>query len=109
VLGLALRRMWYARKVAGTALDTAWHTPVASKGTDWREASFLVCDAEMSSLNASEGELLSLGWVRIRSGGIELESARHYLIKTRGAPQFTSCVIVNWRRADLNLRFWRFF
>ena len=82
---LQLRRLRYARKVAGTALHTAWHARAVSRGTDWRKASFLVCDAEMSSLDANEGELLSLGWVGVRNGGIELESARHYLLKTRGS------------------------
>jgi len=82
---LRLRRLRYARKVAGTALHTTWNTATVSKGADWREASFLVCDAEMSSLDAREGELLSLGWVCVRGGGIELESARHYLFKTRGS------------------------
>lgn len=82
---LRLRRLRYARKVAGTTLHKAWHTAVASRGTDWREVSFLVCDAEMSSLDANEGELLSLGWVCVRGGGIALESARHYLLKAGGS------------------------
>ena len=82
---LRLRRLRYERKVAGTALHSAWHARTVSKGRDWREASFLVCDAEMSSLDANEGEMLSLGWVSVHKGGIELESARHYLLKTRGS------------------------
>ena len=82
---LRLRRLSYARKVAGTALHNAWHTAGASRSVDWREASFLVCDAEMSSLDARDGELLSLGWVCVRGGGIVLESARHYLLKASGS------------------------
>ena len=50
-------------------------------GTDWRDVSFLVCDGEMSSLDANRGELLSLGWIFIERGAIALESARHYLVK----------------------------
>ena len=85
MLGLALRRMWYARKMSGTALQHTWASGMSPKGTDWREVSFLVCDAEMSSLDASEGELLSLGWVVVERGAIALASARHYLLKARNS------------------------
>ena len=78
---LRLRRLVYARRVAGTALQTCWHTPLPSTGSDWRQVSFLVVDAEMSSLDVNEGELLSVGWVCVEGGSIALDSARHYLIK----------------------------
>lgn len=45
--------------------------------------SFLVCDAELSSLDPERGELLSLGWVRIEGGEIQLASARHCLLRNR--------------------------
>lgn len=78
---LRLRRLAYARRVAGTALQTCWHTPLPNTGRDWRQVSFLVVDAEMSSLDANEGELLSLGWVAVEYGAIALDSARHYLVR----------------------------
>ena len=78
---LKLRRLAYARRVSGTALQECWQMPLASTGNDWRQVSFLVVDAEMSSLDVSEGELLSVGWVCIEQGSIALESARHYLVK----------------------------
>jgi DNA polymerase-3 subunit epsilon len=81
VLGLALRRMWYSKKVAGTALQKTWSTSTPTGAMDWRDVSFLVCDAEMSSLDVTDGELLSLGWVFIDHGAVVLESARHYLVK----------------------------
>jgi DNA polymerase-3 subunit epsilon len=43
--------------------------------------SFLVVDAEMSSLDVNEGELLSVGWVCVENGAVVLESARHYLVQ----------------------------
>jgi len=46
---------------------------------------FWFCDAEMSSLDVAEGELLSLGWVCIEHGAVALESARHYLLKARNS------------------------
>jgi DNA polymerase-3 subunit epsilon len=78
---LRLQRLLYQRRVAGTALQTCWHKPLPSTGTDWRQVSFLVVDAEMSSLDVNEGELLSVGWVCVEHGVIALSSARHYLIR----------------------------
>ena len=78
---LRLRRLAYARRVAGTPLQQCWQAPLPVTGRDWRRASFLVVDAEMSSLDVNEGELLSVGWVAVAGGSIALESARHYLIK----------------------------
>lgn len=80
---LRLRRLAYARRVAGTALQTCWHTPLPNTGSDWRQVSFLVVDAEMSSLDANAGELLSLGWVAVEHGAIALGSARHYLVRAK--------------------------
>ena len=39
----------------------------------------------MSSLDPAQGELLSLGWVRVCNAAIHLGSARHLLIRPRGA------------------------
>jgi DNA polymerase-3 subunit epsilon len=50
---------------------------------DWKDTHFLVVDAEMSSLDSAQGELLSLGWVEIREGRIALESAQHLLVKAQ--------------------------
>lgn len=44
---------------------------------------FLVADLEMSSLDAREGEILSIGWVIIKNGKIQLASAEHHLLKTK--------------------------
>lgn len=81
MLGLQLRRLRHRQRVSGTMLQSVWETPLPGRKLDWREAPFLVCDAEMSSLELAEGELLSLGWVCIEGGGIILDSARHYLIQ----------------------------
>lgn len=79
---LRARRLAYARRVAGTALQSCWQTPLPSTGTDWRKVSFMVVDAEMSSMDVSIGELLSVGWVVVENGSIALGSAQHHLIRT---------------------------
>jgi DNA polymerase-3 subunit epsilon len=97
---LRLRRLLYARRVQGSELQKCWQMPLPSTGRDWRQVSFLVVDAEMSSLNVNEGELLSVGWVCVENGAIALDSARHYLIKaTNSVGQ--SATIHNLRDCEL--------
>ena len=78
---LRLRRLHRLRRARGTPLQRCWQQPLPSTSSDWRQVSFLVCDAEMSSLEPATGELLSLGWVAVEHGGVELGSARHHLIQ----------------------------
>ena len=99
--GLRLRRLAYARRVAGTALQACWRVPLPSTGSDWRQVSFLVVDAEMSSLDVKEGELLSVGWVCVEGGSIALDSARHYLIKAENSVG-QSATIHNLRDCELD-------
>ena len=98
---LRLRRLAYARRVAGSALQACWQTPLPSTGSDWRQVSFLVVDAEMSSLDVNEGELLSVGWVCVENGSIALDSARHYLIKAENSVG-QSATIHNLRDCELS-------
>ncbi len=72
---------WRWRRRADDCLRDFWSAPLPSKRADWREVEFLALDAEMSSLDPDEGELLSLGWVVIRDGGIALDSAHHVVIR----------------------------
>jgi DNA polymerase-3 subunit epsilon len=98
---LRLRRLAYARRTAGTALQHCWRTPLPATGADWRQVSFLVVDAEMSSLDVSQGELLSVGWVVVDRGGIDLGTARHYLIKAQNSVG-QSATIHNLRDCELS-------
>jgi DNA polymerase-3 subunit epsilon len=97
---LRLRRRVYSARVAGTALGRCWQAPLPATGTDWRRVSFLVVDAEMSSLEINDGELLSLGWVGVEHGAIALDSARHYLVRARN-PVGQSATIHSLRDCEL--------
>tara|TARA_R100000005_G_scaffold14778_2_gene5991 strand:+ start:14693 stop:15358 length:666 start_codon:yes stop_codon:yes gene_type:complete len=77
---LRLRRSRHRRQTAGTPLAACWRQPTPTGRTACSETAFLVCDGEMSSLDPATGALLSLGWVAIEHGAIQLASARHYLI-----------------------------
>ena len=61
---------------------------------------FLVADLEMSSLNENEGEILSIGWVIIKHGRIQLASAEHHLLKAKKTVG-QSAIIHNLRDCEL--------
>lgn len=98
---LRLRRLAYFRRVARSALQICWQTPLPSTGTDWRRVSFLVVDAEMSSLDVREGELLSIGWVTVAGGAVILDSARHYLVQAQQSVG-QSATVHNLRDCELS-------
>lgn len=83
MLGLSIRRWPYLSKVKSSVLHRCWQAGTPAAVSDWQDISFLVCDAEMSALNPSEGELLSMGWLVIESGAVVLSSARHRLLQAR--------------------------
>jgi len=78
---LALRRLPYLKRVKGSVLAQCWQAPLQYTSNDWRRCSFLACDAEMSSLEVEQGELLSLGWVAIDAGSVPLATAEHHLLR----------------------------
>lgn len=62
-------------------LLAAWqHAPNRSNQI-WKDINFLVIDLETSSLSPKDGEILSIGWVAIDHGKIQLNSAQHLLLK----------------------------
>lgn len=98
---LRLRRLAYQRRVAGTPLYDCWRVTLPDTRRDWRQIQFLVVDAEMSSLDVGEGELLSIGWVCLARGAIALDSARHYLVKAANSVG-QSAAIHNLRDCELS-------
>ncbi|GLS24306.1 3'-5' exonuclease [Marinibactrum halimedae] len=62
-------------------LINCWHDSPKLKKALWKQFDFLVVDTETSSLHPQDGELLSIGWVVIRQGSIQLNSSRHLMIR----------------------------
>lgn len=48
---------------------------------DWSEWDYLVLDVETSGLDAKQDHIVSVGWVCIHNGVIDLDSARHIVIE----------------------------
>lgn len=100
LLALRLARVRQRRHLRPGGLQDCWQTGLPSSRADWRSLEFLVVDAEMSSLDPRQGELLSLGWVLIRAGAIELGNASHRILRAHSSVG-QSAVIHQLRDLDL--------
>lgn len=86
---LALKRFYHRLRIQGdersAPLLQCWQNSRYYFSDDWRQQEFLVVDTETSGLNVNEGELLSIGWVVISDGKIQLDSAEHLLLAAEGS------------------------
>lgn len=97
---LALRRRLCRPTEKNQPLQECWRQQSIHNRNHWRDVEFLAVDLETSSLNASEGEILSIGWVLIQNGRIRLNSARHILLENnKGVGD--SATIHNMRDCEL--------
>ncbi len=87
--GYRLQQLWGRQQSetseAPLSLSHCWQLTPVQAGRDWREVEFLVVDTETSGLNVNDSELLSVGWLVIARGRIQLRSAEHLLLKPRNS------------------------
>lgn len=80
----ALTRAYYKFKLKSTLVSKplldCWTASDFKSSRDWLEQDFLVVDTETSSLSVTEGEILSIGWVVIAGGKIQLSTSRHIIL-----------------------------
>ena len=77
------RTLWRRRRAYGRAaqcLKDFWQAGRGANTTDYD--GFIVIDCEMTGLDVVKDELLSIGWVRLGPHGVEMQSAKHRLIKS---------------------------
>lgn len=98
---LTVKRRKYSWRVDNLAMQAFLQAPLPSVRNHFSEVDFLVADLEMTSLNAAEGEIASIGWVTIKKGVIQLSEAEHYFAKIHsGVGQ--SAVIHHIRDSELD-------
>lgn len=82
------RHAWLRRKHAALAkrnqhpaLAEYLSTPLPAPTTPWRDADYVSLDIETTGLDPKLDSMLSVGWVDISRGRIELRTARTILVK----------------------------
>lgn len=51
----------------------------------WHHYNYLCVDLEFSNLDSAKGDLLSIGWIGINAGKLQLRTARHCLVQNRSS------------------------
>jgi DNA polymerase-3 subunit epsilon len=62
------------------SMKAGWMSYQASKRS-WSDWNYLVLDLETSGLDAKQNHIVSVGWVCVQNGVIELDTARHIVIE----------------------------
>ncbi len=81
---MALRR-WYAEtRAPGAPLADFLRQPFPTFQTLLRDADVVSLDIETTGLDPNSAEMVSVGWVVMRHGRIDLSSARSYIVRPSG-------------------------
>lgn len=88
----AKRRGLFTRAPAGSLRDYL-SSPWPALNTSTAALPMLALDLETSGLNAKRDNVVSMGWVLLDGGRINLSSARHYLVKPNRPVPATAVVI----------------
>lgn len=83
-LGLALRRRWLRRKVSESPFDVFLDAPLPANGDRFDECEFVCLDIETTGLDARTADMLSVGWVIVRNGRIDLSTCETHLVRPDG-------------------------
>lgn len=81
---LKLRRWYAARRTVQEPLAACMRQPFPAFRSYFTEAEFVSLDMETTGLDATVDEMLSVGWVVIRGGRVDLSSARSFLVLPSG-------------------------
>jgi DNA polymerase-3 subunit epsilon len=81
-LGLQRRRL--RKKIRDNPLAVFLATPEPSPSTTFADAELVCLDIETTGLDAASAEMLSIGWVLVRNGRVDLGSAETYVVRPSG-------------------------
>lgn len=79
---LRLQRWYWRRRVRDPALRALLQQSLAFRQQPFERQRFVVLDLETTSLNPQQGEIVSIAWVVIEKGRIDLQQARHFHLTT---------------------------
>ncbi|MBQ0797627.1 3'-5' exonuclease [Zhongshania sp.] len=81
MLSLRLRQYWHRRQADAT-LQTLWQSSNKVRLGQYHENRYLAVDLETTALNPDEGEVVSIAWVPLENGQIDMGQAGHFLLST---------------------------
>ena len=83
-LWLKLRRWRYSRRDLREPMGRLMADEMPHSATRFAEAEFVALDIETTGLDAMTAEMLSIGWVIVRNGRVDLSTAESHIVRPRG-------------------------
>jgi DNA polymerase-3 subunit epsilon len=81
---LSLRRWQARRRSADPAYRAFVSRPLPAPGTPVEEAELVCVDIETTGLDPATADMLSIGWVLVRGGRVDLSTAESHVVKPVG-------------------------
>lgn len=81
---LTFRRWWIGRRQLEHPFRALIGAPPPSPATRFADAQIVSLDIETTGIDAASVDMLSVGWVLIRNGTVDLSSAETYIVKPGG-------------------------
>ena len=81
---LKARRWWLARKQLAAPLQDLLCAELPSVTTAIGDAEFVALDIETTGLDAGTAHMLSVGWVIVRGGRVDLSTAETHIVRPEG-------------------------
>ena len=78
---LALRRRWLRRKHSESPFAEFLAADLPDGGTAFDDCEFVCLDIETTGLDPKKADLLSVGWVIVRNGRVDLSTSETHLIR----------------------------
>lgn len=92
----SLRRKWLrermSRQCTWEPMRQLLQSPPPDVSLSWRETEIIALDLETTGLEAKQHHIVSMGWVIIQDGKIQIERARHLIVQS-GRPMNQSATI----------------
>ena len=81
---LALQRWWARRRVTEPPYNALLRQHPPAPPTVFADAEFVSLDIETTGLDAGTADMLSVGWVIVRRGKVDLRTATTYIVRPSG-------------------------
>lgn len=87
------RRRRLAARATAAPMRAFYEAPVPEGRADWRQARYVALDLETTGLDSRRDDIVSIGWVAIEDGMLDLSRCGHSMVRPTGAVSAESAVI----------------
>ena len=84
LLSLRVRRWWHNRRHLDAPLRQLISHSMPGRATPFNQLEFVSLDIETTGLDPATADMLSVGWVVIRGGRVDLQSAESRIVRPSG-------------------------